>query len=198
MVRVTASGWVRATWLGWLAGIPLIIVFALIGEAISIGGTQVLVGLGMGTGVGLMQGRLLRGMLGSPAQWLWSCVVGLSAPFLVADIARAAGFSLPYALQVCVALGGLTAGLWQARLLRPHTTRSGRWVVASLLGWLLAAASAAAADSLPRTTALRGITGALIYLGIIAAGGLGLGAVTGLAMGKMLPSTEGAHVPDSR
>ena len=42
--------WIRNTWFGWLLGIPIIITLALIGEAVHIGGAQVLVGAGMGIG----------------------------------------------------------------------------------------------------------------------------------------------------
>ena len=52
--------WILATWVGWLLGIPIIIVLALIGEAVHIGGAQFLVGAGMGTGIGLMQALVIR------------------------------------------------------------------------------------------------------------------------------------------
>jgi hypothetical protein len=32
--------WIRATWFGWLLGIPIIIVFALIGKAVHVGGSS--------------------------------------------------------------------------------------------------------------------------------------------------------------
>src|SRR5690554_4804314 len=109
--------WVRATWAGWLLGIPLIIIFALMGEMIGIGGLQFLVGAGMGVGVGLMQARVLRGVIDRPSSWVWSCAVGLMIPFLVTDISNLAGVGLPYWLYLSVLLGGAIAGAWQARLL---------------------------------------------------------------------------------
>jgi len=171
--------WVRATWAGWLLGIPFIIALALIGEAVGIGGIQSLVGVGMGAGVGLMQGRAIRSVLHRAAPWFWSCVVGLGLPFLAWDIAKAAGWDFPYSLYVSVALGGLIVGIWQAFLLRPHLHNTGWWVAASVVGWNLAAGMAAIADSLFRARSLRGIWGALAYLGIIAGGGVILGLVTG-------------------
>ncbi len=174
--------WVRLTWLGWALGVPCIVVLALAGEAVGIGGVQVLVGAGMGAGVGFMQGRALKNVLAAFAPWFWSCVIGLSAPFLVTDIAKAIGRDVPYSLYVYVALGGLIVGLWQWRLLRSRFHHAGWWVLASALGWSLAAGAAALANAQP----LRGIWGALLFLTIAVAGGLILGAVTGLGLARLL------------
>lgn len=180
------TSWIRATWTGWLLGVPLIIVFALAGEAVGIGGFQVLVGLGMGVGVGFMQARALRPLVASAGRWRWPCMVGLSLPFLTTDLLREAGQEVPYSIYLAVALGGLIAGIWQARLLRRWFGRAGWWVVASVLGWSLAAGLGALADGLSRAYAFRGVWGALAYLGIIAAGGLILGVLTGLALAGLV------------
>jgi len=179
--------WVRATWAGWVLGIPLIIALALVGEADGIGGAQVLIGVGMGAGMGLMQRRAIRDVLHSSAPWLWSCVVGLGLPFLATDIAKAAGWNFPYSLFICVALGGLIVGVWQAFLLRPHVQNAGLWVVGSVAGWTMSSGMAAGADTLSRSHSIRGIWGALAYLGIVAGGGgLILGLITGISLVRML------------
>jgi NhaP-type Na+/H+ or K+/H+ antiporter len=168
----------------------------LIGEALGLGGVQVLVGVGMGAGLGLLQGRALRGVLHSFAPWFWSCVVGLGAPFLAWDIAQAAGWEFSYSLYVCVTLGGLIAGIWQAFLLRQRWRGTGWWIVGSVAGWTLAAGMAMAADALSRSRALRGLAGALTYLGMVAGGGLILGLVTGLVLvwlHRREPTVEDAH-----
>ena len=178
--------WVRATWFGWLLGIPVIIVLALVGEAVGIGGAQVLVGAGMGTGIGLMQSRVIRSMLPKWGAWILSCVVGLAAPFLVTDIAKTAGRNVGYSLFVAVAVGGLIAGGWQAIILRARFRKTLWWVVASGFGWTLAAGTSALADPVSRLPALRGLWGAVVYLGIVAAGGLILGLVTGVCLAWMV------------
>jgi hypothetical protein len=161
--------WVRATWVGWLLGIPLIIVLALIGEAIGIGGAQFLVGAGMGISVGLRQGRVMRSMINKSAPWIWSCIIGLA-----------------YSLQYSIALGGLIAGLWQALLLRSRFHQTWSWVAMSALGWSLAAGTAAMADYISKLRLLQGIWGALAFLGIVAVGGLVLGLVTVVSLAWML------------
>ena len=177
--------WVRATWAGWLLGVPLIIVLALIGEAVGIGGSQVLVGAGMGTGIGLMQSRVIKGVVHKPVPWLWSSVTGLALPFLVADISKAAGRGIVYSLPVFVALGGIIAGGWQALILRSRFRQTWLWVIASALGWTFAAGAAVVADYISRSHSLRGLWGAVIYLGVVAAGGLILGSVTGVCLAWM-------------
>jgi hypothetical protein len=182
--------WIRATWAGWLLGVPLVIVLALVGEAVGIGGSQTLVGAGMGTGTGLMQGRVMRGVTHRSAPWFWSSVVGLASPFLVADISQAAGWGLAYSLPLCVALGGIIAGGWQALILRPRLRKTWSWVAASALGWTLAAGAASVADYLFRSRSLRGLWGAAAYLGVVAGGGLVLGLVTGICLALRLKQSS--------
>jgi hypothetical protein len=180
--RSLLRSWVRATWLGWLFGIPCIIALALLGETVGIGGAQALVGAGMGAGVGFMQRRIVRGLQVRATPWFWSCAIGLALPFLAFDLARAAGREITFSLYASVALGGLIAGAWQGYLLRAHLPKAGWWLPASLLGWSMASGVAAIADTLSRTQQLRGIAGALAYLSISATGGLVLGLVTGLSL----------------
>lgn len=184
--------WVRATWAGWLLGIPCIIALALAGEAVGIGGAQALVGLGMGVGVGVMQGREMREVTGRAAPWAWSCALGLALPFLAYDIARVSGWEPRYSLYACVAAGGLVTGAWQALILRPHVRRPGAWVAASSAGWTLAAGAAALADIVRVLPPVRGLAGALLYLGVTVLGGLVLGVVTGFALDRLVRREAGA------
>ena len=183
--RKIIGSWIRATWLGWILGIPIVIALALIGEAIHIGGAQFLVGAGMGTGVGLIQSRVIRRILDRGALWICSCIVGLAVPFLLTDLSKFVGWNLPYSLPLAITLGGLIIGGWQALILRSRVRQTGWWLVASALGWTLAAGTAALADS-SRLRAIRGIWGALAYLGMIAAGGLVLGIVQGFGLAWLL------------
>ena len=162
-----------------MLGVPCIAVLALIGEAAGIGGSQVLVGAGMGLGVGLMQTRALKDLLPRPRAWLLPSVLGLALPFGVFDALKLMGRELPFSLFLSVAVGGVIVGVWQAALLRPKTGPAPAWIAASALGWSLAALAAQASDWLTRTRRIPGLTGALIYLATVAVGGLVLGLVTG-------------------
>jgi hypothetical protein len=139
-------------------------------------------------GVGLLQARALRGVVDRPARWVWACAGGVALPFLVTDVAPVVGATVPYSLYACVAAGGLLAGAWQMRLLRPLFRSTGWWMAASAAGWSLAGGTVVIADALQRRSAMpRGIWGALAYLAIISAGGVVLGVVTAVPFGWMAP-----------
>ena len=179
---MTVASWTRATWFGWLLGIPCTILLALAGEAVGIGGHQVLVGAGMGCGVGLLQGRAVKRFRLDAIPWFCSCTAGLAAPFLASDVGHGLGATWKYSLPACVAIGGVVVGVWQAALLRKEFSGTIWWVVGSALGWSLAGVTAASADTLVRSHSIRGLAGAGAYLGLVAVGGLILGVVTGLVL----------------
>ena len=141
-------------------------------------------GVGMGISVGFMQGRVVRRLIDPSAMWawFWSCAIGVAVPFLIVDIANAIDRPLPYALQASVGLAGVIVGVWQTRILASTTRATGWWVIGSVVGFLLAAGMTAIADWVFRAHAIRGLQGALTFLGIIAGGGLLLGLVTGLTL----------------
>jgi len=190
---LTLARWLRVTWLGWLLGIPCVVVLALLGEGLGIGGTQSIVGAGMGVGVGVLQALALRRVGLRPAGWIASSAVGLALPFLPFDLAHLFGRSLPYSLAGCVAAGGVIVGTWQALLLRARFAGAAWWIPASILGWLLAAGMAGFSDRLLQAHAVRGLAGAGLYLGLIALGGVAVGLVTGWALRYRLRALTPAH-----
>jgi hypothetical protein len=171
--------WLRATWFGWLIGVPIIILLALIGEAVGIGGAQFLVGVGMGIGVGIMQSRFIKDLINRSTSWVWSTIVGLGLPFLVTDISKVADWNLSYSWLVLIAVGGLIVGLWQALILSSQVHKIILWAAVDALGWFVAMITPSLADLLPRLKAVRGIGGVLLYL----AGGLILSSITGVCLG---------------
>jgi hypothetical protein len=182
--------WIRVTALGWLLGIPLVALFALAAEGIGVGGAQLFVGLGVGAGVGLLQGRALRPLLGGWGAWTLASTVGMALPFLAYDLAKFLAVALPYSLQLLVAIGGLSVGAWQAQLLRRRFERTGLWVVASVVGWSFAGFSALISDFAPAGGQVRGIAGALLFLLGVAVGGPILGAITAAAWPQLKAREE--------
>lgn len=187
VARIRARTWVRATALGWLLGIPCIVLLALVGETVGIGGAQGLVGLGMGVAVGLLQGRAIRPILGGALPWMLATAVGFALPFLLSDLAAYKEWPLGYSLPWCVAIGGGVVGLLQALLLRQRQRGVTWWVVASVLGWSLAGAMASVANSLTGNASARGASGALLFLLLVATGGVVLGLVTSWSLQRLTP-----------
>lgn len=187
VAHIPVRTWVRATALGWLLGIPCIVLLALAGETVGIGGRQGLVGLGMGLAVGALQGRAIRPVLGAALPWMLATGAGFAMPFLLSDLAAYKEWPLDYSLPWCVAIGGGIAGLLQALLLRQRRRGVTAWGVAGVLGWSLAGAMAHAADSLTGKASARGMTGALLYLALAATGGVVLGLVSSWAMQRLKP-----------
>ena len=181
-LRSHFSSWVRATTLGWASGVPAIVLFAVVAESLGQHSLHTPVGAGMGLAVGFFQSRAIRRWNLRAWPWFWSCLLGLTAPFLAADLLRLAGVDIPYSLYLSVVVAGLIVGVSQALLLRPRFTPAAAWVAATVLGWSLASGSVALADRLVRFKTLRGIPGALAYLGLVASGGLVLAVITGLVL----------------
>lgn len=182
------TSWARSTVLGWAVGVPAIVLLAALAESLGQHTLLAPVGAGMGLAVGFFQYRAIRTRLDRAVRWFWSCSIGLAAPFLAVDLARAASVTVPYSLYVAVICGGLILGAWQGVLLRSSPGRAASWVAASVLGWGLASGSVALADSLVRGRTIRGIPGALAYLGLVATGGVLLAVITGVVLVRLLPS----------
>jgi len=168
--------WVRGTFFGYLLGFVLILVGGIVGDLVGLPGSDFMVGIGMGVGVGYMQGRALKPWLGAPSRWVWATAIGLGGLFLVEDLVAVAWteFDNMHSLQLDVAIGGLLVGLLQRRILRSHSRGADWWIPASVAGWALAAWTASVTFS--------GAVDAVLNLGMILMGGVVLGVVTGGAL----------------
>ena len=168
--------WVIATTLGWLLGFVLVIVQALIWDAIG-ARVQLIVGVGIGAGVGYMQSRMIGEWIDSPLRWLWASLLGMGTPFVIWDLAAVFGFGRVLALPHCVLIGSVLVGILQGRLLRPRFRRAWWWIPACVVGWGLPAGAIA----LEQAGLLPVLTRVLSLVAMFA-GGVIVGAVTGLAL----------------
>jgi len=181
--------WVLATSLGWLLGFGFVLVLAMAVEALA-GGVQVVVGMGMGAGVGLVQGRLLRSWL-PMMRWLGASTVGMSVPFLLQDLLRVAGQTLPTSLWIYVPIGGGLVGVMQAVLLARVSPSARKWIAPCVLGWVLPVVLIAIGDEVK----LLGWMGGLLTAVGILLGGVLLGATTAGPMRSLLANS---HRPTDR
>jgi hypothetical protein len=141
----------------------------------------------MGLGVGLLQGRMLAPLLAGGRSWVAATMLGLSLPFVLADLLRLLGSPLPYSLAGYVALGGVLAGALQWRLLRTlAATGTAWWAVVTPIGWLLASSTVWINELLPRKPG--GLIGAGRYIAVVLSGGVVLGVASWVAWRLMRPS----------
>lgn len=172
--------WVLTTSWGWLLGFVFVMLGAIGADLLlDAERTQCYLGLGMGAGIGYAQVRVTTRALQIGNGWGWASVVGLAVPFVAADIIRAIWPGLPYmySLWASATCGGLLVGFLQRPMLRPHSMRANWWIPASMVGWLLAAATPLLYGNVPGVGP--GVGAAFLSVAAIPLGGVILGAVTG-------------------
>jgi hypothetical protein len=123
--------WIRTSFAGWALGFVLILVLIALSSVVGLGDTQFPVGLGMGAGVGYLQGRALATDRGARKSWLIASALGMTLPFLVSDLSDVVDWRLGYSLPIIIVAGGFVTGLLQWRILRKPSTRAAWWIVAS-------------------------------------------------------------------
>lgn len=161
--------WILASFLGWFLGFIIVVLLAVSLEAITGGGAQFMVGLGMGAGVGYMQARVLREKLTNMMAWFWTSTIGMGLPFILWDISTFTGSGLPFSMPLCVAVGSLIVGILQWRLLQPLSPKAWWWIPGCFAGWTLTA----------------GLTDLLVII-IIFFGGAVMGAISGAVLVRIL------------
>ena len=146
---------------------------------------------------GRVQSRLVAPFLAGARGWITATTLGLSLPFIVADVLRFAGSPVPYSLAAYVALGGVLAGALQARLLRALPfARPAWWLVITPIGWLLAGSTVWLNELLPKN--VPGLLGAGRYLAVVLAGGVVLGVASAVAWRLVRPSPAPPPAPAAR
>lgn len=179
--RSLAGSWTRATTLGWLVGLVLVVAIAMVWDMLG-GGAQFMVGVGMGAGVGYLQARVTRTWTGRIQPWLWTSTIGMGVPFVLWDVASGTAMKALFSLPLCVLLGGALTGVLQRPLLRPHFERTSWWIPACVVGWGLPAGVIALSSSSSVPPVFGPLSTIVMFLG-----GLLLGAVTGKTLEWMSP-----------
>ena len=173
---------VARTFAGWSVGFVLALALLVLVEALGAPTVQFPLALGMGLGVGALQAPVLRRAFPGTRGWVAATALGLSGPFALSDTLQIAG-AVPFSLPAHVALGGVLAAALQWRLLRRATDRARWWLVVTPPGWLLAGSTVWLNEVLPK---IPGIFGALLYVAVVLAGGLVLGAASAVSWERMV------------
>ena len=187
------TSWVVASSAGWFGGVIVILMLDVLQDLFRVG-NGVYIGVGMGWSIGFAQWRIARKWFGATSRWMWASTVGMTIPFLVADLVGAQwdGDRL-YLIPALGAAGGLLAGLLQKSSLRSHSGRTNWWVAASGAAWMCPALliQLIIFPGHPRTP-----LEAVRNTGSILLGGVVLGVVTGSALVWLLtPDTRRPDPP---
>jgi len=157
-------------------------------------GNGVYIGVGMGWSIGFAQWRIARKWFGATSQWMWASTIGVTIPFLIADLVGAQwDRDRRYLIPALAAAAGLLAGFLQRSSLRSHSGKTNWWVVASAAAWMCPALliQLVMVPYRPRTP-----LEAVRNTGSILLGGIVLGVVTGAALVWLLtPDTRRPDPP---
>jgi hypothetical protein len=135
---LTVKAWTLFTSAGWFVGFVFILLLGLPYEALGIGG-QSSVGIGMGTGVGLVQALLLRRYGVSGKWWFLTSCIGMSIPYMIYDLmAVSINLRPEQVLPAATAIGSLIVGWLQYQfILRPISTKTLSWIFLTCAGWTI-------------------------------------------------------------
>src|ERR1035437_2745657 len=128
--------WVVASSAGWFCGVIVVVMLAAISDLIHVG-NGVYIGVGMGWSIGFAQWLTARKWFGARSQWMWASTIGVTIPFLLADLVGTQwDRNRWYLIPALAAAGGLLAGLLQRSSLRSHSGKTNWWVAASGAAWM--------------------------------------------------------------
>lgn len=188
---LTVQQWIKTSFLGWLAGIFLLVLTSGVFDAVGVEGFQFYLGMSMGASVGYLQWRLLKRTNSISSEWLTASAVGMGVPFLLFDLLKnyagmAAG---PESLKYSVALGGFATAFWQALVLKRAGFSASRWVLVGWSGWVLGTATVLAIDY-TKYISSNNLVLFVLNLVLMVAGGAVFGIVTATPLIKILSSAE--------
>lgn len=183
--------WLVATSVGWICGVIVVLALDVIHDLLHVG-NGVYIGVGMGWSVGFAQSRVARKWFGATSRWMWASTVGVTIPFLLADLVGADwNRDYWYLIPGLAAAGGLLSGLLQTSSLHARSGKTNWWVATSGVAWMCPALliQLTMFPGHPRTPleAVRN-TGSIILGGVV------LGVVTGSALVWLL--TPAPRRPD--
>lgn len=149
--QITMKRWILYTTYGWFIGILLVFGLAILCEIIfkmqEDSGGQAVVGIGMGTGVGLMQWLAIRKYLLNSRNFFWFTFIGFSSAFIFMDIVGVIIDSIDNHIKIqaetvipiTVLLSAFISGWLQYNFVfKKIMNKANKWIVYSMIGWFLA------------------------------------------------------------
>lgn len=171
------------SFLGWLFGVILIILLSSLLDALGIEDKQFFTGIGIGSGVGLLQWMYLRKQTDIGKSWLWSSAIGIGLPFLIHDLLPAG--TIEYKLPLFVMAGGLCTGMLQYFILNRYSQRAAFWIAGCFAAWALSVYCINLIE-FTRELSANNLLIALLNLILILSGGILLGLISGIFLKRVL------------
>lgn len=193
--EITMKRWILFTSYGWLIGILLIVILAIISESVfkmqEESGGQAIVGIGMGAGVGIMQWLAIRKYLPSSQGFFYYTLIGFSSAFILMDIFSAIidiqKIIIPlkeeFIIPITVIVGAIISGwLHYYFVFKKIMNKAKIWIIYFITGWLIATLITVNISflNIKFTGYLPRVLAAFIAFGGLSIGGVILGYITGL------------------
>lgn len=132
-IAFSAGKFLLMTFLGWLAGIVLAIIFLNFLEKFGLEPSFFILGFAIALGVNYFQWLHLRTFLVKSFNWCLLGVIGMSLPFLLMDFLPDS--FIENKMLIGTILGSLLYPSLQYLLLRKRFTKSILWIPFTFLGW---------------------------------------------------------------
>ena len=181
--------WLTYNFFGWLLGTILVLIFSSTFDAMGIEDLQFFIAIGIGLGIGIAQWLVLKNITEIKINWITVTIVGLTIPFLIADILRYYELLILKSLfiPICVGVGSLLVGFFQSKLLKRLNIGLLNWIIVSFISWGLIAL---AVYSVEYTNLISDNVwfGFVTNLVLLLSGGIILGIITGKHLEKTMKS----------
>lgn len=185
---LSSTEWIKATAIGWLSGIIMVLLLAMAFEGVGIHNMQFFMGIGMGAGVGFMQWYSLRKTIPVNKNWILAAVTGMSVPFLLFDLLKIfAGLTLgPNYILYSVCLAALLTGVLQFLILKRFTGEAMLWIIANIIGWIAATLTFLSINYTQQVFSNNMVI-FFVNIAVMLAGGFVFGFITWMFLKKILP-----------
>ncbi len=172
--------WLTYNFFGWLLGTIFVLILSSSFDAIGIENLQFFIAVGVGLGIGTAQWMILKRITEIKKNWITVTVIGLTIPFLIADILRY--FELlnleSLFIPVCVGIGSLLVGFLQSKLLKNYNIGMLNWIIISFFSWILIALAVSSVEY-THLISKNVWFGFFTNLTLLLSGGIILGFITG-------------------
>jgi hypothetical protein len=137
---MTLGSWIGATSLGWIAGIPVLILTGGVFGPIGLGNTAI--AMSMGAGIAFFQWLVLRKRVSRAHRWLWVNPMAFAMPFMASDLLiRFHAVHAEYAIITATLIGSCILALAQQQVVLKTTGLSlVPWMAVNLAAYAVAIA----------------------------------------------------------